>query len=78
MTDPISQWDTVRSRTDHDIHPPAAKEKKHRTGGGSMNHGTVYVVECPECGNRGKNVAWHGHNCYYRCPGCSTVIELLG
>lgn len=75
MTDTISEWEKKRTRSGK---WPAQKEELHQTGGGQMNMGTLYRIECPDCGATGKNVAWHGHNCYYECPGCGTTIKLIG
>jgi ribosomal protein S27E len=76
MTDNISEW---RATSDGSgAKRPATGIELHQTGGGQMNRGTLYRIECPDCGATGENVAWHGHNCYYECPSCGTTVKLIG
>jgi hypothetical protein len=80
MSDPISEWEDVprtEARAEGTVKSQDTRQLR-TTGGGQMNTGTLTDMACGECGQRGENVAWHGHNCYYRCPSCDAVNLLVG
>jgi len=80
MSDNISEWAPVekyQARKESTVRAERIEEL-HRTGGGEMNTGTLFVIACPKCDANGKNVAWHGQNSHYRCPSCEQVVRVSG